>query len=224
MSTEHFTELGYELIANVIPSAACDVALENVSQLAVAKAGSRSLLQLPWCQRLAETLRSHVKIAPLLGASTTAVQCTLFEKSAEKNWGVSVHQDIGIPVRARVDATECSGWAVKEGVLHTQPPAAVLESLVAIRLHLDACPADAGPLRVIPRSHCSGRLNDGEIERLRETTAEVVCAADRGAALLMRPLLLHASTRIHGGGNRRVLHFLFGPPHLPFGLHWHTTV
>ena len=45
-----------------------------------------------------------------------------------------------------------------------------------------------------------------------------------GDALLMRPLLLHASTRINGGGNRRVLHFLFGPPNLPFGLQWHTTV
>jgi len=38
--------------------------------------------------------------------------------------------------------------------------------------------------------------------------------------LLMRPLLLHASSKSSGSSRRRVLHFLFGPPVLPCGLRW----
>jgi len=37
----------------------------------------------------------------------------------------------------------------------------------------------------------------------------------------MRPLLLHASSKAHTPRHRRVLHFVFGPPALPLGLHWH---
>jgi hypothetical protein len=38
--------------------------------------------------------------------------------------------------------------------------------------------------------------------------------------MLMRPLLLHASSRASGASRRRVLHFVFGPRELPFGLAW----
>ncbi len=31
-----------------------------------------------------------------------------------------------------------------------------LESIVTIRIHLDPCPVEAGPLRVIPASHLRG--------------------------------------------------------------------
>ena len=38
--------------------------------------------------------------------------------------------------------------------------------------------------------------------------------------MLMRLLLLHASSKATGASRRRVLHFLFGPPRLPLGLAW----
>ena len=38
--------------------------------------------------------------------------------------------------------------------------------------------------------------------------------------MLMRPLLLHASSKATGASRRRVLHFVFGPPALPHGLAW----
>jgi hypothetical protein len=40
----------------------------------------------------------------------------------------------------------------------------------------------------------------------------------------MRPLILHASSKATGAGERRVLHFLFGPPTLPHGLKWRLAV
>src|SRR5581483_5304455 len=45
-------------------------------------------------------------------------------------------------------------------------------------------------------------------------------AGTRGGAMLMRPLLLHASSKVTVDSTRRVLHFVFGPEHLPVGLRW----
>jgi hypothetical protein len=42
--------------------------------------------------------------------------------------------------------------------------------------------------------------------------------------LVMRPLLLHASSKATSLTPRRVLHFLFGPPSLPLGLEWQWAV
>lgn len=38
--------------------------------------------------------------------------------------------------------------------------------------------------------------------------------------LLMRPLALHASSKATGSSRRRVLHFVYGPLALPYGLRW----
>jgi hypothetical protein len=40
----------------------------------------------------------------------------------------------------------------------------------------------------------------------------------------MRPLALHTSSKATGTGRRRVLHVVFGPPELPFGLQWQHAV
>ena len=38
------------------------------------------------------------------------------------------------------------------------------------------------------------------------------------------PLVLHASSKATGAGLRRVLHFVFGPASLPYGLQWALSV
>ena len=90
---------------------------------------------------------SHTEGRPLLPQEAVAVQCTLFDKSTDKNWLVALHQDLSIPVRERILNPECAGWSVKEGVVYVQPPVAVLESLLAVRVHLDDCGPESGPLR-----------------------------------------------------------------------------
>jgi ectoine hydroxylase-related dioxygenase (phytanoyl-CoA dioxygenase family) len=149
-----------------------------------------------------------------------AVQCTLFDKSPEKNWLVTPHQDLSIPVRDRVDDPECSGWSEKEGQLYVQPPISVLERLVAVRVHIDDCPVESRALRVVPHSHLEGRLNRERAEELRSQNGETVVPVARGGALVMRPLMLHASSKVTSLAPRRVLHFVFGPPQLPLGLEW----
>jgi hypothetical protein len=36
----------------------------------------------------------------------------------------------------------------------------------------------------------------------------------------MRPFALHTSSKATGTSRRRVLHFVFGPAELPYGLQW----
>jgi ectoine hydroxylase-related dioxygenase (phytanoyl-CoA dioxygenase family) len=123
-----------------------------------------------------------------------------------------------------VDGPECSGWSEKEGRVYVQPPISVLEQLVAIRAHLDDCSEESGALRVVPKSHLEGRLNREQAEVLRSQNGEVVAPVRRGGVLVMRPLLLHASSKATSLTPRRVLHFVFGPPSLPLGLVWRWAV
>lgn len=108
------------------------------------------------------------------------MQCALFSKSPEANWLVALHQDLSIPVSARVSSPECAGWSEKEGEIFVQPPLAVLESLLAVRVHLDPCPSDAGTLRVVPGSHRSGRLGGVEVAKMRAAQGETVVSVAQG--------------------------------------------
>lgn len=72
----------------------------------------------------------------------------------------------------------------------------------------------------MPGCHAFGRLDAAAAERLRKEQGEVAVPVSRGGALVMRPLLLHASSKATVSVSRRVLHFVFGPRSLPFGLEW----
>ena len=215
---------GFFVVPNVLSVPQCDAAISEIASHISARPGSRSLMDDPWCQDLALALKRDSRIASVLPDAAVAVQCTLFDKSLETNWLVALHQDLSIPVRERVDSPQCVTWSVKEGVTFVQPPSPLLAELIAVRVHLDDCRLDNGPLRVIPGSHRFGRLSAEEAQAHRSANGEIACTASRGAALVMRPLLLHASSKALADVPRRILHFLFGPPVLPYGLRWHHAV
>ncbi len=219
-----FAQLGHVLVPEVLPAAECARLAGLVQPAGAASGGTRCLLAQPWCAALAAHLRADPVLASLLEPGAVAVQCTYFEKSAGRNWLVPLHQDLSIPVAARVDAPALRGWSLKEGTLFVQPPLAVLEQLVAVRVHLDPCGADDGPLLVVPGSHRSGVLAQLDAAAARAATPPLACLAGIGDALVMRPLLLHASSKALGQGRRRVLHFVFGPRALPHGLAWNITL
>ena len=224
-AAQDLRELGFVTLPDVLSPTQCDAVIRRVEANGVAGAGSRNLLDQPWCQSLAIRMKDDPRIGPLLPAQAVAVQCTLFEKSAaDKNWLVVLHQDLSIPVKNKVESLECSGWSEKEGGLFVQPPAAVLESLVAVRVHLDECGLQNGPLRVVPGSHRHGRLSAPETQQRRRDQGEHVCASPRGGALLLKPLLLHASSKSTTAARRRVLHFLYGSRELPCQLRWRHAI
>ena len=155
-----------------------------------------------------------------LAAAAFPVRVIFFDKVDGANWGVPWHQDLAIPVSEKVDAPGFSGWSVKEGVPHVLPPVDVLARMVTLRIHLDDCGEDNGPLRVVPGSHRFGKFSETDIARVRGETPEVICLASRGSVLAMRPLLLHASSAAQRPGHRRVLHIEYAAHPLPSGLRW----
>jgi ectoine hydroxylase-related dioxygenase (phytanoyl-CoA dioxygenase family) len=91
-------------------------------------------------------------------------------------------------------------------VLYAHAPAWALARVVALRVHLDACGSENGPLRVIPGSHRCGVLTDDEVFRMAHSRPAVECVVPRGGALAMRPLVIHSSPKAMAPEPRRVLH------------------
>jgi hypothetical protein len=211
-----FDRDGFVLVSGLLSTAECEDAAAKIMH--GASAGTRRLLQQDWCRALA------IKIRPALSLPScwVAVQCTFFEKSVDRNWLVAVHQDLSIPVAERIEHPALQGWSVKEGQLYVQAPVELLEQLIAVRIHLDACGVDDGPLRLVPGSHKQGLVSADKAVLARQK--EITCVADVGSALLMRPLLLHSSSKSKGTSQRRVLHFLFAPAELPYGLRWAEAI
>jgi hypothetical protein len=213
---------GFVVLPGIVPASECDRVVQHLGRPATGRAGSRALLNEAWCRDLGAAIASHPQVASLLPANAVAVQCTLFEKSPENNWLVAFHQDLSIPVAARVESDACAGWSEKDGLTFVQPPMDVLARMLAVRLQIDEPDGRDGALRVIPGSHRNGKVLSGDVASIRAARGEVFCEVERGGALVFRPLLLHASSKITGARPRRVLHFLFGPPSLPHGLRWPT--
>jgi hypothetical protein len=82
-----------------------------------------------------------------------AVPATLFDKTADANWLVPWHQDLTICVKKKVDVPGYGPWTIKAGVPHVQPPVAILDRRLAVRIHLDNCSERNGALRVLPGTH-----------------------------------------------------------------------
>ena len=215
---------GYLIVGKIFSSRRMEEVAVHLDNLSLTGAGTRNLLRFSWCQELAQELREHPHPAMLLPADSVAIQAILFEKSVQRNWLVPFHQDIHIPVGQRVDHPQLSGWSEKEGAWHVRPPVAFLEQLLGVRVHADDCSMDHGPLRVVPGSHQRGRLSDEDISMFRQRNGERSCLANKGDIVVMRPLLLHASSKAAQPNGRRVIHFLFGPKKLPFGLTYPSTV
>jgi hypothetical protein len=186
--------------------------------------GVRDLLnQAPKVRTLADSNPIRSLLVPLLGENAQPVRGILFDKTKEANWKVTWHQDLTIAVTKRIEVDGFGPWSVKVGIQHVQPPVRVLENMVAVRIHLDDTDEANGALRVIPGSHRNGRLKAERISALTAATRSVMTKAARGDVLLMRPLILHASSVGTEPRRRRVIHLEFSAETLPGGLEWYGS-
>jgi hypothetical protein len=184
------------------------------------RGGIRNLLDVPLVRELA-TCRAVRELAETaLGSGCFAVRGLFFDKTPGANWKVAWHQDLTIAVNERIEAPGYGSWSEKAGVVHVQPPDEVLEQMVAIRVHLDRCGAENGPIRVLPGSHRLGKLDAGRIQEIRGRIVPVECQVARGGILAFRPLLLHASSPASRPERRRVVHLEFAACRLSEGLSW----
>ena len=185
----------------------------------------RNVLSLvPRVREVVRSVEVRGLIEPLLGERVAAVRAILFDKTPDANWKVAWHQDLSIAVKERVEAAGYGPWSVKAGVAHVQPPIHVLQEMVTLRIHLDDCDETNGPLRVIPGSHAEGALDTKRVEELARTGAQVACTGRAGSAVLMSPLILHASSSATTPRRRRVLHVEFAGGDLPGGVEWYERV
>jgi hypothetical protein len=178
----------------------------------------RNLLELEFVRALISRSRVR-KLIDVIAPGAIAVRAILFDKSGLANWTVPWHQDRSIAVRERVNVPGFGPWSKKAGVVHVQPPLEILQQMLTFRFHLDPCGSDNGPLRVIGGTHHL-ILDQRDIEASVAASEATVCATARGGLVVMRPLLLHASSPARRPAHRRVVHVEFGPPTLPAGLHW----
>jgi ectoine hydroxylase-related dioxygenase (phytanoyl-CoA dioxygenase family) len=171
--------------------------------------GRRCLLDRSEVAATAGHLRNHLLRLGLLPSSAVAVQAIAFDKTAETNWKVAWHQDLMFPFAERATSPGFDAACLKDGAHYARPPRAVLEGLLAVRLHLDDCGKDNGPLRVSPGTHRLGVLPTSAVAELVARHGEKTCIVMRNDCLLMRPLLLHASSQAIKPDHRRILHFVF---------------
>lgn len=192
----------------------------KLSPLPRTRAGVRHAMRDAAVSQVAGDSRLRQLAQQVLGADAIPFRATLFDKSPHANWLVVWHQDTALPLRERRDTPGWGPWSVKDGITYAHAPASALESILALRLHLDDSRSDNGPLRVLPATHNLGVLSDDQLHELSTKVAAVDCLVDKGGVVAMRPLTVHASSKSHSDLPRRVLHIEYATScSLGDGLH-----
>jgi hypothetical protein len=215
------TDAGYSIIEQVFNRRDLARIRETLAgaELVRTKAGARHILRVPAIRALASHPTLVHVAAMFVGAPVIPFRATLFDKSAVSNWLVAWHQDTALPLHQCVDNSLWGPWSVKGGVLHAIAPAAALAMVVALRVHLDDSTRTNGPLRVLPGTHAGGVLTREGIRRLAGVIPPVECVSSAGAVVAMRPLVVHASSKVSDHQPRGVLHIEYAATvHLGGGL------
>ncbi|HZY79117.1 MAG TPA: WYL domain-containing protein [Cyclobacteriaceae bacterium] len=160
-----------------------------------------------------------VKILKSIDPNLFLTKAIYFDKSPESNWYVTWHQDIVINVSEKVETEGYSGWTKKFGVHGVVPPEDILKNTFTVRIHLDDTNESNGALKVIPGSH-KKKLSDEEIALIVQNSIPNVCDVEACGIQIMKPLILHASSKATVQKHRRVVHLEFCSTELPGGMEW----
>jgi len=148
------------------------------------------------------------------------VRVLLFDKTPASNWAVAWHQDRTVAVKQRADVEGYGPWSLKGGVVHVEPPVAILQNMLTLRVFIDDCGEDNGPLEVIVGSHRHGRLPAKDLGDVVERGTIFVARGRAGDVLVMKTLAVHSSKRAASPSRRRVLHIDYATTDLPAPLDW----
>lgn len=182
----------------------------------------RHVLKASACVRqLASSEALISRTCSIFGQRAQPIKATFFDKVAQANWKVPWHQDMTISVKEKTEAPGFGPWSRKNNVHHVRAPAEILDRMLALRIHLDDCPADNGALKVLPATHNRGVLSAMQIAAVRSSIQPQTIEARSGDVLAMRPLLLHSSSPACSPRHRRVLHIEYCATSLPCGLRWY---
>jgi len=217
---EQVTSAGFAVVPDVFTRVEMDrlaTELEG-TPLQRSRAGIRHLMNQSAIRELAFDSRLLSNAREIIGESAFPFHATLFAKSTEANWLVAWHQDTALPLRERRDVSGWGPWSIKSGVEYAHAPAKALEQVLAIRVHIDDSTTQNGSLRVVPNTHARGVLTDEQIHQLSTEIEPVECTVGKGGLVLMRPLIVHASSKASSAQSRRVVHIEYAAQRLFDGL------
>lgn len=208
MNLPNVSNDGYAILPQVLTSEEIDQLLSDLERSSAqrSRAGVRHLMTIPAVTKLANDHRMLGIAQAVLGNNALPFKATLFDKSPEANWLITWHQDTALPLCEKQEILGWGPWSTKEGVVYAHAPSSALERVVALRLHFDDSNLDNGPLRVIPGSHCEGVLSDEQVEKIVDKGESVTCLVEQSGVIVMRPLIIHASSKSQSDRPRRVLH------------------
>jgi len=219
---------GFAVINNVFNTAEIDEIIKKIPTTETTNPAFRStadlfairqfLNEVPEIKPLVFNQQLQFIIQQIFGEDYFVAKSIYFDKPAESNWFVAYHQDLTISVDKKIETEGFNRWTVKNNQFSVQPPIEILQRNFTIRIHLDDTNENNGALKVISGSHQKGINRPETIDWSikKEETRNV----DKGGVMIMKPLLLHASSRTTNQQKRRVIHIEFSNCELPDGLEW----
>ncbi len=174
----------------------------------------------PRIKEIAHSSRLINQAKKILGSTPKLVRVIFFDKTPEQNWLVAWHQDKTIALNQKMALAGWNCWTLKDNVHHVQPPITVLNSMITFRLHLDDADKDNGCLKVIPKSHQKGILSHQAISQIAKTTSAFLCEVKAGDLVIMKPHIIHSSSKSKNPKHRRIIHIEYSNYLLPKGLEW----
>ena len=156
----------------------------------------------------------------ILGSKPEIVRVIYYDKTPDKNWLVTWHQDKTIALDSKEEIKGWGVWSIKDNIHHVQPPLDVLNKMVTFRLHLDDADRDNGCLKVIPQSHHLGILSQSELTDVVNSKEPYLCEVEAGDLVMMKPHTLHSSSKSVKAKHRRVVHIEYNNYELPSSLNW----
>lgn len=219
---------GFSIINEIYTPAEVKAIIEIIDQVDTQKATFRKSADLFAIRQFLKELPAITEhlfnpklkslIHSVFGEHYFLVKSIYFDKPQSSNWFVSYHQDLTISVDQRVDLPGFGPYTTKQDQFAVQPPLPILEQNFTVRIHLDDTDEGNGALKVIPGSHKKGVYKANEIDWNIEK--ELSCNVRTGGVMIMKPLLLHSSSRTTNNRKRRVIHLEFSRQSLPEGLSW----
>lgn len=228
ISKQELLEKGFSVIENVYTADEVQQILETIGNADTSKDTFRKssdlfairqfLKEVPDTFDLVFNDKLRAVIQQVMGDDFFVVKSIYFDKPEASNWYVAYHQDLTISVDRKLDIENFGPWTTKQNQFAVQPPIAVLENIITIRIHLDDTDEHNGALRVVPKSHLKKIYRPETINWDEET--EISCSVQRGGLMFMKPLTLHSSGRTINNKKRRVIHIEFSNVELPEALQW----
>jgi hypothetical protein len=158
--------------------------------------------------------------AKLAGRPARPVRVLFFEKTPSSNWALPWHQDRTIAVKQQTDVDGYGPWSSKGGIVHVEPPVSILQGMFALRIFVDDCGENDGPLEVAIASHRYGRVPVRDVSEIAGRSGVFTATGRAGDVLAMKSLAIHRSKRATSPTRRGTLHIDYALVDLPASLEW----